>query len=459
MRLSTPTPRAVLLARHVFPTETHGHKSRPKPQKRSLKDLSLVGAFNPHPHDAQAQTHPDEPLAPRELLRLKKQENSEDPLQQKKLEQEVTRRIINQVFYEPDATLEDLTPHRIRVAHRLVREMARHRGYIRPDEMLIEALEPAYVPPAEDESTIEIDNEETEAEVSTTNSLVFDRWLYPEHYQKPPYDQKNPHMRLFLNVVQLMLDAEEINPSYLPFQWVAKTVKFEIEPDTFQEEQRWFPHHYPGVALLPPGIPYPFILADGTIRKDYDCQNPSHDPALHAYIKIIKALSEALYIDLGSLEDPDSGRYGLAGLFEPSTIRQAFPSRVQMMTWESLLVDETLDNIVRDGMPKANRLLQDRYGYQSIEAQQFLKMAKAKAAYLASGDSEEDRGVMILRLEDAARRARESLDIRAELAALKNLAIVQGLSRVDPQDAMSDFVSIVKNMSGRPSEMPRLPEA
>lgn len=467
------TPRQVLLDRHVFP----GTSTKPlPPRRRGRGELETTPAFTETPLRPIAPLqpgHPDEPLAPYDLIRLKRvaetpmgaideaTDKDQDPILTSKLRVEHTRRVLATIFNDPEQSLADLTPYRVRTAWRIVREMARHRGFIKPDEMLIEALEPAFIPRDPDDPDTDTELPEgSEAPdltepIDATTGLTHDRWLYPELFVKPAYDNKNPHMRLSMSVIEIMLEAERINPAFSPFQWELKSL--EIDPGTV--ESRWFPHHYAGLALLPPNVPYQHVLRDGTIKPGYNPSSPLQDPSLHTYVRLLKVVSSWLYLDLGSKDDPDSGRYGLAGMLHAETVRAAFPSRVQIMTWETLLVDETLELIVQQGVPKATNILKDKYGLASLEVQQLIKMARAKASHMASGDSEEDRGLMILRLEDAARRARESLDIRAELAALKNLAVVQGLSRVEPQDAMSDFIDIVKTVSVGKRDMPALPPA
>lgn len=347
-----------------------------------------------------------------------------------------------EAFRVPQLCLEELGPWRVRAAWRLVREMARARGVIEADQMLIE-LEDAYSPQAAP----------TFDGAPAATSLMYDPWITPEQHIVPGKQGKQAVKQgteayTAMRTHQLILGAEatlENKDEYRPFQWVLSQATEETP------QQQWNPVHYKGLPLLPPPIPLPWIdpTNPDKPREGYDPKNPEHDPALHAYLAILKGIVSMFYIDLGTETDQNAGRYGLAGLMDPELIRLAFPSRFQMMAFEGLLVEETLDLVIKAGKSKAREELQKHYGLQPIECLQLVRIATIKAIELTSGDVEEDRSVMILRLEAAAARARDSLDIRAEIAALKNIAVVQGLARVEPQDMVSDFISVVREASGR----------
>lgn len=54
---------------------------------------------------------------------------------------------------------------------------------------------------------------------------------------------------------------------------------------------------------------------------------------------------------------------------------------------------------------------------------------------------------MLLRLDDFCRRAREGLDLRAELSGLKAISVIQGLARTEGGDIVSDFVNVVRSFT------------
>jgi hypothetical protein len=60
---------------------------------------------------------------------------------------------------------------------------------------------------------------------------------------------------------------------------------------------------------------------------------------------------------------------------------------------------------------------------------------------------EEDRAILSMRLEDLIQRSRDALDMRVELGAIKQLAIVQGVTRAEPEDAMSEFARVVRKVT------------
>ena len=51
---------------------------------------------------------------------------------------------------------------------------------------------------------------------------------------------------------------------------------------------------------------------------------------------------------------------------------------------------------------------------------------------------------MVLQLEDTARRAKEACDLRAELMALKQIGIIQGLSANDNDDMNKIMIGVIE---------------
>jgi hypothetical protein len=79
-----------------------------------------------------------------------------------------------------------------------------------------------------------------------------------------------------------------------------------------------------------------------------------------------------------------------------------------------------------------------------FEANFTVRLAARLARERTGFDVEEQRSLMIIRLEEFARRSRRADNLRNELNAYKLLALVQGLGKVEPEDEQAAFVRVVR---------------
>lgn len=316
--------------------------------------------------------------------------------------------IIRKSFLEQTKTLNDLLPYRIRVAWRFVREFGRIKGLFSHDEPLIEALAPRQDCP--------------------------DPWTIPVLYEPPD----NPllifggsQIREILTTVE---KAQGFGAEYL-------YNRYDFEQD------KWVPH--PGLAMLPPPVPMRWWDTDCETKEDYTVEQ---DVLLQQYVQAVSLVTERLYVEQGSTEDMDQGRYGLVGLLEPELIRMAFPTRLQILAWEELLTEQTLTLVIDKGHHRARQSLKHQYGLHDREVSLLLKLSVKLSQSIVSNDTEESRSIMVVRLEEYIRRSRESLDVRAELGGLKQLALVQGLTNDQTENVWNGMVDAVRRISDeRPS--------
>lgn len=204
-----------------------------------------------------------------------------------------------------------------------------------------------------------------------------------------------------------------------------------------------------GLSLLPPSVPPEWKDERHRIKDDYDPRIEAHDPRLHRWLLAFSKIAMYLRIASGSELDPEQGRYGLYGMNDPDLIRLTFPSRMQIIMWEEIVIDETVGLLVRYGTTNTRKRLRKLYGLTEAEINSIIKMAYAQARDAASTDTEEHRSLMVLRIEDFLRRSRKSFDMRAELGGLKQLTIVLGLSKTDPDDLNKEFGDIVRAVSAK----------
>ncbi len=318
---------------------------------------------------------------------------------------ELCERIFSEAFAEENMSLEDLKPQRVRVAWRICREIGRIKGQVPEDEMLFDCLQghPGNIDP----------------------------WQIPERF-KPPVMQS--YLRsMSQEAIYYMVKAETTLPECLQH----------CEYDDFNTGTFKYTS---GLGILPPIVPKIFRDDHGKVKDDY---NPETDVSLSYYTKMIEAIIKELHIFRSGSKNPNEGRLGLIGLLDPTTIRLAFPSRIEICTWEGMLVEEACQWLVEHSQQRVRQQLHDHYGLMPHECLSVIKMAKIHARKQLEGDTEEDKAIMVMRLEDFAKRARGSLDIRAELAALKQLSIIQGLARIDADDWVREMVDSIRVESKR----------
>ena len=180
---------------------------------------------------------------------------------------------------------------------------------------------------------------------------------------------------------------------------------------------------------------------------------PQGTRMLKIWVEVLEILAMDLGLEAGSPLEPDLGRLGLLPLVNPITARAAWPSWRYLVMWERELADRTLDKLTRGTKTKKGdyvsikkEFLQGEHGLTGREANTILKLAYRLARQQTDMDSEDVRAVAVLRLEGTLDRARTALDLRSEIQTLKQLAIVQGINRTEPQDMEGEFVEIVRRL-------------
>ena len=116
--------------------------------------------------------------------------------------------------------------------------------------------------------------------------------------------------------------------------------------------------------------------------------------------------------------------------------------------------------MVRDGAHAAHRGIYATHGMAVHEIKGLIKLAQVEMASRTDTDIEMDKAALTLRLEDLAHRARMACDSRIEVAAIKQLSIVRGVTRAEPEDAATEFVRTVRRVANEsPSVSPPMLDA
>ena len=293
---------------------------------------------------------------------------------------------------------DDLLPWRLRVCYRFVREMARLRALVTDGDLLSEI-----------ESNV-------------------DHWMHPLILKpaKLPRDisQALETIQIFAEAELLAKEDQYSRPSFKP----------DVPRFTF-----------PGIALLPPPVPDRFIDQNCQVSDDYD---PYKDSALLLYIEALVSMSWYLKIEQGCKLDPQLGIIGTRGVFDPEVIRLIFPTRTQFMAWEELLIEETIDVLIEKGSVETQKYLKESHGLVSYEIAHLIKACKVLISRHNEFDPDEERALMALRIEDYIKRARDAVDLKAESFGLKQLSLINGLGKTDPEDANNDmFIEVARKVS------------
>jgi hypothetical protein len=116
---------------------------------------------------------------------------------------------------------------------------------------------------------------------------------------------------------------------------------------------------------------------------------------------------------------------------------------------EDLMVDQAQRVLFRHGERGVMDHFRDTYGLSRRECLGLVRLARADALQYGRSSVEDDRALMVAQLKDFADRARDAMNMGDEIRALRELARVQGLTRTEPEDKMSEFLGVVRAVSGR----------
>ncbi len=157
------------------------------------------------------------------------------------------------------------------------------------------------------------------------------------------------------------------------------------------------------------------------------------------------------------IADTDYGPLALPYLLKTPTNVDNWPDFTLLAQYEAVLIDEVLGELLDKGVRGATSELLRTQGITEHECRGLIKLAKFESRTRMDSEVEDDRAIISMRLEDLIARARQGLDMRVEIAAIKQLSIVQGVTRAEPEDALTEFARVVKKVANEVSDRPQLP--
>lgn len=200
----------------------------------------------------------------------------------------------------------------------------------------------------------------------------------------------------------------------------------------------------PASPLLPPDVPEDWCDGDG-VRVGY---LPTEDRALVTWIDFAESCAKQLTIGYRQID-----LYAAHPIFNPYLCRASFPAPESLMLQESTVVEAAVDLYLEHGTQGTVDKLRIKFGLTQMESLSVLRLVGRVADSRVSKNDDHNYALMCLRLESVAARARGLMDLRAELAALKNLAIIQGLTSAGTDDEVKDVNSTVREISSRRAAM------
>lgn len=174
---------------------------------------------------------------------------------------------------------------------------------------------------------------------------------------------------------------------------------------------------------------------------------------LHVWSRIMSAVGRFIGIEHGSPTEPEYGRLGLMGLITPTFAPQCWPSPIVLIQYEALLVDEIINSLIKEGSRHTHKSLYSVHGFTPHETRGLIRLGLLEMQAHADTDIEMDKAQLSLRLDDLISRARLACDQRVELGALKQLSIIRGVTRTEPEDQSVEFARVVKRVANE--ELPR----
>lgn len=143
------------------------------------------------------------------------------------------------------------------------------------------------------------------------------------------------------------------------------------------------------------------------------------------------------------------GQKGTVGLLDPTVAPYCCPTAEQLMAFEDRLIHEAVELMVEHGEPAIIDHYRHTYHMTRRESVMVVRLARTAMAKECSAPVEENRAMAIRMLKQFISEVSETPNMRDRLLAIKELVRVQGITREAPEDAMTDMLNVVRQISQR----------
>jgi hypothetical protein len=206
----------------------------------------------------------------------------------------------------------------------------------------------------------------------------------------------------------------------------------ELSSDTLVRSAAEACRAQPGVPLMPPPVMH------GLYKEEDDGEQTPLGHWLTAFLLTSRLLG---------FHNHPVGRYATDRSLDPRWTHEVWPSREDMVRFEQVLMDDAFQMIVDSGVAPACLALEKQYGFEPREARGVVQASRARVQRSYEVNLEEERVLLLHRLDDAYRRAKAAMDLKAERNALKDIASILGLTRAEPEDVLHEMTKTLRRIN------------
>lgn len=140
--------------------------------------------------------------------------------------------------------------------------------------------------------------------------------------------------------------------------------------------------------------------------------------------------------------------WDLENVTNPELLSEIYPNKYEIMEFEEELLTSLTDAMLDKEQHQFQKFLLDYYGLTMREVSNLTLTVRNQLAKYADQDTYTAKGFCIARLERIARRASEAGDVRAELNAIKSIAVLHGIVvNSGGNTTNDDFIEAVRNVT------------
>ena len=144
--------------------------------------------------------------------------------------------------------------------------------------------------------------------------------------------------------------------------------------------------------------------------------------------------------------------------FQEDHFEEFYPTFFEMLAYEAALLKNVGRVLVNRGRTYAFKRLERVFGEPSVfERRDWAALPVNYLREFASNSTEEDRMLMVARLESIADRARRSLDVRLEAQCARALASILGLTFQDDEKKKKELFMLLNKAPERDEALAHLP--
>ncbi len=197
------------------------------------------------------------------------------------------------------------------------------------------------------------------------------------------------------------------------------------------------------------------MLEDGLLAMDErlaemdleDMPTPQMTATRAQFVERVVGLASKIRMRKGTKSQPHLGYYGLKGLTHETTVCDYWPGRPELLFFEDNLIEQLKTLCLRQSKKKTREQIRDLLGLQIKEAGALIKLAISEAQMHENDDLETKRFLAENWLIDYIERSKDCGDLNSEMKGLKELAKVQGLTRVEPENQMDIMVQAIASVA------------